>query len=94
MVDTTIRLLAGGQQLDLGWPYGIADSTVYIVIDETLASMDATLDDIMFPQTEDDCRSETAAFQRLNHSPFHGILLLWTASPLQSPVMLANRDAV
>jgi hypothetical protein len=28
MVVITMRLLAGGQPLDLGWPYGIADSTV------------------------------------------------------------------
>jgi hypothetical protein len=69
-----MRFLAGGQPLDLGWPYGIADSTVYMVIDETLASMDVMLDNIKFPQTEYDCIHEAAAFQKLRSSPFRGII--------------------
>jgi hypothetical protein len=57
MVAITMYFLAEDQLLDLGWPYGIADSTVYIEIDETLATMDTMLDNIKFPETEDDCRS-------------------------------------
>jgi hypothetical protein len=32
------------------------------------------LDSIKFPRTEDDCRSEAVAFQRLHSSPFGGII--------------------
>jgi DDE superfamily endonuclease len=74
MVAITMRFLSGGQPLDLGWPYGIADSTVYMVIDDTIASMDVMLDKIKFPQTEYDCMHEAAAFQRLCRSPFCGII--------------------
>jgi hypothetical protein len=74
MMAITTRFLVGGKPLDLGWPNGIADSTVCILIDETLASMDATLDNIKFPQTEYDCRSESVAFQRLRSSPFGAII--------------------
>jgi hypothetical protein len=73
MVAMTMRFLAGGKVLDFGWPYGVANSTIYTLIDETLAALDATPDNNKFPQTEDDCRSEAAAFQRLHLSPFPGV---------------------
>jgi hypothetical protein len=59
-VSITMRFLAGGKVLDLGWPYGIADSTLYTIIDETLAAMDATLDNIKFLLTEVNCKSDAA----------------------------------
>jgi hypothetical protein len=39
MLAVTMRYLAGGQALDLGWPFGIADSTTYQVIDEILEAI-------------------------------------------------------
>jgi hypothetical protein len=69
-----MSFLAGGRPLDLGWPYGIADSTVYTVIDETPASMDVALDNIKFPQSDDDCRWEATALYRLRKSPLRGII--------------------
>jgi hypothetical protein len=36
MLAVTLRYLAGAKVLDLGWPYGLSDSTVYALIDETL----------------------------------------------------------
>jgi hypothetical protein len=36
--------------------------------------MDALLDNIRFQRTEDDCRNEAAAFQRLRLSTFRGII--------------------
>jgi hypothetical protein len=35
VLAVTMRYPAGGQALNLGWPFGIADSTTYQVIDET-----------------------------------------------------------
>jgi DDE superfamily endonuclease len=74
MAAIPMRFLAGGQLLDFGLPCGIADSPVYIAIDETLATMDAILDNIKFPETEDDCRSDAVSIQRLRRSPFRGII--------------------
>jgi hypothetical protein len=71
MVAITMRFLAGGRPLYLGCRYGI--STAYTVIYETLASMDAALDNIKSPQSDDDCRREVAAFHRLRNSPHRGI---------------------
>jgi hypothetical protein len=43
MPAVTMRYLAGGQALDLGWPFGIADSTTYQVIEETLEAINRHL---------------------------------------------------
>jgi DDE superfamily endonuclease len=58
MTAVTLRYLAGGRILDLGWLYGLGDSTVYAVIDETMDAIDAALQNITFPSTEDDAESE------------------------------------
>jgi hypothetical protein len=39
MLAVTIRILAGASYLDVGWPYGLADATVYVIFDETLAAI-------------------------------------------------------
>jgi hypothetical protein len=74
MVSVTLRFLAGAKVLPLGWPYGLAQSTVYAVIDETLASLDSRLDNIRFPTTEEECQREAACFQRLRGSPMYGFI--------------------
>jgi hypothetical protein len=52
MLAVTLRLLAGASYLDVGWPYGIAESTVYRIADETLQAIDEALDNIQFPSCE------------------------------------------
>jgi hypothetical protein len=52
MVAITLRYLAGGQILNIAWPYGVADSTAYQLVDETLAAINYHIDNIIFPVTE------------------------------------------
>jgi hypothetical protein len=52
MLSVTLRLLAGASYLDVGWPYGIAESTVYRISDETLQAIDEALDNIQFQSCE------------------------------------------
>jgi hypothetical protein len=70
----TLRYLAGAKTLDVGWPYGLPDSTVYAVIDEVLEYIHERLDNIQFPSSEEDFQREEAAFQRLRRSPMHGFV--------------------
>jgi hypothetical protein len=74
MVAGTIRFLAGAKVLDLGCPYGLAESTVYVVIDETFDAMNSRLDKIHFLPSVRDCEREVAAFQRLHGSPMYGFI--------------------
>jgi hypothetical protein len=74
MLAVTMRYLAGGQALDLGWPFGIADSTTYHVIDENLEAINRHLKNIHFPETEANCQREAAALTRLRNSPRRGII--------------------
>jgi hypothetical protein len=74
MVAVTLRFLAGAKVLDLGWPYGLAQSTVCVVIDETLDAMNSRLDNIHFPSSVEDCEREASAFQRLRGSPIYGFI--------------------
>lgn len=86
----TLRLLAGGKYLDLSWPYGDADSTVYSIFDETLTAIEMSLrGNISFPKTERDCRKEARKFQHLRRSPIHGIIsaLDGVAIAIQSPTL-------
>lgn len=71
----TLRLLAGAKYLDVSWPYGVADSTVYSIFDETLTAIEMELrGNIQFPKTEADCRMEAQKFQFMRRSPIHGII--------------------
>jgi DDE superfamily endonuclease len=74
ILAVTRRYLAGGQALDLGWPFGIADSTTYQVIDEILEALNRHLKNIHFPETEAECEREAAAFLRLRNSPLRGTI--------------------
>jgi DDE superfamily endonuclease len=74
MLAVTMWYLGGGQALYLGWPFGIADSTTYQVIDETLEAINWLLKNIHFPETEGNCQREAAAFTRLRNSPLRGII--------------------
>jgi hypothetical protein len=74
MLSITMWYLAGGQALDLGWPFGIADSTTYQVIDETLEAINRQLKNIHFTETEANCQREAAAFTRLRNTPLRGII--------------------
>jgi hypothetical protein len=74
MTAVTLRYLAGGRILDLGWPYGLGDSTVYAVIDKTIDAIDAALQNIAFPSTTDDAERGADAWQRLRGSPLYGII--------------------
>jgi hypothetical protein len=69
MTAVTLRYLAGGKILDLGWPYGLGDSTVYAVIYDTIDAMDEALQNITFPSTAEDAQREAEAWQRLRGSP-------------------------
>jgi DDE superfamily endonuclease len=73
MVAITLRYLAGGQILDIAGPYGIADPTVYQVVDETLAAINYHLDNIIFLVTEE--RNAAAeVFQSLRVFPWYGVI--------------------
>ena len=52
MLAITLRFLAGASYLDLGWPYGISDATVYKFVGDVLEALDSCLDTIKFPQSE------------------------------------------
>jgi hypothetical protein len=84
MLAGTMRILAGASYLDVGWPYGLADATVHVIFDETLAAIGRVLDNMSFPKSMDECVRATDNFQRSRQSPLYGISLLWTAYPLQS----------
>jgi DDE superfamily endonuclease len=74
MLAVTLRYLAGAKVLDLGWPYGLADSTAYALIDETLGTLNLRLDNITFSASADDCEREATAFQSLRSSPMYGFI--------------------
>jgi hypothetical protein len=74
MLAVTMRYLAGGQALDLGWLFGIAASITYQVIDENLEAINRHLKNVPFPETEANCQQEAAAFMRLRNSPLRGII--------------------
>jgi DDE superfamily endonuclease len=74
MVAITLRYLAGGQILDIGWSYGVADSTAYQVVDETLAAMNYNLGNIIFPATEEECKAAADGFQSLRGCPWYGVI--------------------
>jgi hypothetical protein len=73
MVAVTLRYLAGGQILDIAWLYGVADSTTYQVVDETLATMNYYLDNIIFPATEE-CKAAADGFQSRPGRPWYGVI--------------------
>jgi DDE superfamily endonuclease len=74
MVAITLRYLAGGQILDITWPYGVADSTAYQVVDETLAAINYHLDNIIFPVTEEECNAAADEFQSFRGCPWYGVI--------------------
>jgi hypothetical protein len=60
ILAVTMRILAGASYLDVGWPYGLADATVYVNFDETLAALGEVLDNISFPnQRRNECERRT-----------------------------------
>jgi hypothetical protein len=71
MTAVTLRYLSGAKILDVGWPYGLQDATVYAVIDEVLEYIHERLGNIQFPSSEEDFQREDAAFQRLRRSTMH-----------------------
>jgi hypothetical protein len=83
MLAVTLRLLAGASYLDVGWPYGIAESTVYRIADETLQAIDEALDNIQFPSCESkrmasiDLNAFTIQTFRRSSAPFTSIYCLW-----------------
>jgi hypothetical protein len=74
LTAVTLRYLAGRRILDLSWPYGLDDATVYNVIDETIDAIDAALQDKTFPSTAHDAEREADAWQGLRESPLYGII--------------------
>jgi hypothetical protein len=74
ILAVTLRYLAGANVLDLRWPYGLADSTVYAVIDERLDALNILLNNIKFAESATDCENEAAAFQALRVSPMPGFI--------------------
>jgi hypothetical protein len=74
MLAVTMRILAGASYLDVGWPYGLADATVYVLFDETLEALGRVLDNISFPTSVDECVRASDNFQRSRQSPLHGII--------------------
>jgi DDE superfamily endonuclease len=97
MVAVALRFLAGAKALDLGWPYGLALSTVYAVIDETLDAINTSsrLDNIRFPVSSQDCREEATAFQTLRASPMYGFIaaLDGIAIAIRCPAAAESADA-
>jgi hypothetical protein len=74
MLPVTLRYLAGVKVLKIGWPYGLGDSTVSLLLDETLECISNQLENIVFPKTEEDANREAAAFQSLRDSPLFAIV--------------------
>jgi hypothetical protein len=50
ILAVTMRYLAGGQAMDLGWPFGFADSTANQEIDKSLEAFNRHLKNIHFPR--------------------------------------------
>jgi hypothetical protein len=48
MLAVTMRIPAGASYLDVGWPSVLADATVYVSFDETLAVLGEVLENISF----------------------------------------------
>jgi hypothetical protein len=79
MLAMTLRYLAGTKVLDLTWPYGLADSTFYTIIDKTVDTLNILLNNIKFAASAKDCglwiaglrENEAAAFQALRGSPMY-----------------------
>jgi DDE superfamily endonuclease len=74
MLAVTMRILAGASYLDVGWPYGLADATVYVIFDETLAALDEVLDNMSFPKSTEECVRAADNFQRSRQSLLYGII--------------------
>lgn len=74
MLCVTMRLLAGASYLDVSWPYGISVPSVYVVFDEVLIALDRALQNIVFPRTEEECRTESLRFSEKRRSPIKGII--------------------
>jgi hypothetical protein len=74
MLAVTMRILAGASYLDVGWPYGLADATVYVIFDETLAAISQVLDNRSFPKSVEECVRAADNFQRSRQSPLYGII--------------------
>jgi DDE superfamily endonuclease len=74
MLAVTMRILARASYLDVAWPHGLADATVYVIFDETLAALGEVLDKISFPKSADECVRAADNFQRSCQSPLYGII--------------------
>jgi hypothetical protein len=74
MLAISLRILAGACYLDVAWPYGVAEVTVYAILDETLRVIDRVLDNIHFPSSEAECLAEAKTFQAARGSPLFGII--------------------
>jgi hypothetical protein len=73
LTAVTLRYLAGGRILDIGWPYGLVDATVYNVIDELIDAIDAALQDKTFPSTAHDAE-RSRCVGGVRESPLYGII--------------------
>jgi hypothetical protein len=74
MFAVTMRIIAGASSLDVGWPYGLADATVHVFFDETLAAHGEVLDNMFFPKSEEEGARAADKFQRSRQSPLYGIV--------------------
>ena len=59
----TMRILANAIYLDVGWPYGVGDTTVYELFQETLKALEYSRPRIKFPITEKECLRESLKFR-------------------------------
>lgn len=59
MLCLTLRILAGPSYVDLEWTYGIAESTIYHVLHETLHALNELLLQIRDPTSTEDCVAST-----------------------------------
>jgi hypothetical protein len=74
MLAVTLRYIAGANVFDIGWPYGLGDSTLYSLLDKTLECISNRFQNIVLPKREDEANREAAAFQSLRDSPLFGIV--------------------
>lgn len=65
MLYITIRILAGASYLDVGWPYELAECSLYKLFDETLQPMNTVLCNLKFPSKTQECLNEAIKFQKL-----------------------------
>jgi hypothetical protein len=66
MLEITLRILAGACYLDVAWPYGVAEVTIYTILDETLRVIDRVLDSIHFPCSEAKCLAEAKTCENVS----------------------------